>query len=84
MTWSNGGGWQGPYIKHEIWTDLNTNVVAGWAQHPDWSEEKLFYQFAQNLGFKGLSLDLFRRVTLLTVEGVRKGWLFSREVQSAL
>lgn len=73
MTWSNGGGWQGPYIKHEIWTDLNTNVVAGWAQHPDWSEEKLFYQFAQNLGFKGLSLDLFRRVTLLTVEGVRKG-----------
>lgn len=73
MTWSNGGGWQGPYINHEIWTDLNTSVMANWAKNPEKSEETLFYEFADSIGFQGRNLDLFRQLALLTIEGVRKG-----------
>lgn len=73
MTWSNGGGWQGPYINHEIWTDLNTIVMANWAKNPEKSEEALFYEFADSIGFQGRNLDLFRQLALLTIEGVRKG-----------
>lgn len=73
LTWSNGGGWKGPYIKHEIWTDLNTYVVSQWAQDTSKSEEEIFYEFASTLGLSGRQADLFRKLNLLTIEGVRKG-----------
>ena len=73
MTWSNGGGWKGPYIKHEIWTDLNTYVVSQWANDTSKTEEEIFYEFASKLGLSGYQADLFRQLNMLTVEGVRKG-----------
>lgn len=73
MTWSNGGGWQGPYITHEIWTDLNTYVVSHWAQNPACTEEELFRAFTDSLGLDDFNADLFRQIALLSVEGVRKG-----------
>lgn len=73
MTWSHGGGWQGPYIKHEIWTDLNTYVMSHWAQNPSLTEETLFNQFADSLGFDAFNKDLFRQIAMLSIEGVRKG-----------
>lgn len=73
ITWSNGGGWQGPYITHEIWTDLNTYVVSHWAQNTSRTEKELFYMFTDSLGFDNFNADLFRRIALLSVEGVRKG-----------
>lgn len=73
MTWSNGGGWQGPYIVHEIWTDLNTYVVSHWAQNTDRTEEDLFYSFTDSLGMDDFNAYIFRQIALLSVEGVRKG-----------
>lgn len=73
VTWSNGGGWQGPYITHEIWTDLNTYVVAQWAINPSRTEEEIFSGFTDSIGFKGRDADMFRQIALLSVEGVRKG-----------
>lgn len=73
MTWSHGGGWQGPYITHEIWTDLNTYVVGHWAQDTSKSEEEIFYEFTDSLGFDDFNADLFRQIAMLSVEGVRKG-----------
>lgn len=73
VTWSNGGGWKGPYIKHEIWTDLNTYVVSQWAKDTSRSEEEIFYEFASKLGLSGYQADLFRKLNMLTIEGVRKG-----------
>ncbi len=73
VTWSNGGGWRGPYITHEIWTDLNTYVVSHWAQDTTRSEESLFYAFTDSLGFDPFNADIFRQIALLSVEGVRKG-----------
>jgi hypothetical protein len=73
-TWSNGGGWQGPYISNEIWADLNTFVISKWAQNPSRSEEYIFYEFtSKNLGIEGLQADIFRQIALLSIEGVRKG-----------
>jgi hypothetical protein len=73
FTWSHGGGWKGPYIKHEIWTDLNTFVVSQWARDPSKTEEQLFYEFAKNVGLTGSQADIFRQIAILSVEGVRKG-----------
>jgi hypothetical protein len=77
MTWSNGGGWDGPYIKDELWTDLNTYVVSQWGQHPELSEDTLFYRFVAKLGLSGYQADLFRQLCLQSIEGVRKGQLNS-------
>lgn len=73
MTWSNGGGWQGPYIKNDIWTDLNTFVVARWAADTSRSEEDVFSEFCDSLSLKGYNAYLFRQIALLSVEAVRKG-----------
>jgi hypothetical protein len=72
-TWSNGGGWQGPYITNEIWTDLNTYVVSHWAQNPNRSEEEIFYEFATKHKITGMQADIFRQIAMLSIEGVRKG-----------
>jgi hypothetical protein len=77
LTWSHGGGWDGPYITQEIWTDLNTFVISQWGRNPERSEEDIFYEFAANLGLQGYQADLFRQLCLLSVEGVRKGQLNS-------
>ncbi|MCS7018008.1 MAG: hypothetical protein RMJ87_01700 [Cytophagales bacterium] len=77
MTWSRGGGWQGPYISNEFWIDLNTYVVAHWAQNTTRTEEELFYEFAARRGITGMEADRLRQIALLSVEGVRKGQLNS-------
>ena len=73
MTWSHGGGWGGPYIVHEIWTDLNTYVVSHWAQNTQKTERELFFEFTDSLGFDNYNADLFRNIAILSIEGVRKG-----------
>jgi len=73
MTWSHGGGWQGPYINHEIWTDLNTFVVARWAADTSRSEEDIFREFCDSISLHGYDAYLFRQIALMSVEAVRKG-----------
>jgi hypothetical protein len=46
-TWSRGGGWEGPFLKNELWCELNTYVVAKFAQNPARSEEEIFNEFAR-------------------------------------
>ncbi|WP_316799812.1 hypothetical protein [Pedobacter frigidisoli] len=77
ITWSNGGGWDGPYIKSELWNDLNTYVVAKWAMQPQKKEEEIFDEYTSKIGLKGYQADLFRELCLLSIEGVRKGQLNS-------
>lgn len=77
VTWSHGGGWQGPYITHEIWTDLNTFVVSNWAKNPTLSEEEIFYMFTRKIGLDNIDADRLRQIALLSIEAVRKGQLNS-------
>jgi len=74
-TWSRGGGWDGPYIKNELWCELNAYVMAQWARDPRQSEESVFNRFAQaKLGLKeGDDVKKFRQLCLLSADAVVRG-----------
>ncbi|MCB4808914.1 hypothetical protein LG651_11690 [Tamlana sp. 62-3] len=73
-TWSRGGGWDGPYIKDELWCDLNSWVMAQWGQNTDKTEAFIFNRYAtERLGLKGTDLEKFRRLCLLSAEAVVRG-----------
>ena len=73
-TWSRGGGWNGPYIKDEMWCDLNSWVMAQWALHTDKSEEFIFNRYAtERLHLKGNDIAKFRKLALLSAEAVVRG-----------
>ncbi|UMB61769.1 hypothetical protein MHL31_06085 [Lutibacter sp. A80] len=73
-TWSRGGGWDGPYIKDEMWCDLNSWVIAQWGQNTDKGEEFIFNRYAtERLGLKGKDIAKFRKLCLLSAEAVVRG-----------
>ena len=73
-TWSRGGGWNGPYIKDEMWCDLNAWVMAQWANHPEESEETIFYRYAEEkLSLSKEDAAKFRKLALLSEEAVVRG-----------
>jgi len=73
-TWSRGGGWNGPYIQHELWPELNAWVLAQWARDPARSETEVFHRFAQEqLGLAGNDIPRFRRLCLLSADAVLRG-----------
>ena len=73
FTWSRGGGWNGPYIKDELWCELNAYVVSRWAQNAGPSEEAVFDEYASKLGLTGAQVVRFRRLALLSCAGVLHG-----------
>jgi len=73
-TWSRGGGWDGPYVKNELWCELNAWVMAQWARDPRQSEEAVFNRFAEEkLGLKGSDVGKFRKLCLLSADAVLRG-----------
>ncbi|MFI3270424.1 MAG: arylsulfatase [Rikenellaceae bacterium] len=73
-TWTRGGGWEGPYIKDELWCDLNAWVMAQWAADPSQREEAIFSRYAaERLQLKGGDLAKFRRLCLLSADAVIRG-----------
>lgn len=72
-TWSRGGGWSGPYIRNEFWAELNARIVTQWARHPDKTEEQLFTGFAREKGLAEKDIPAFRKLCLLSADGVMKG-----------
>jgi len=78
-TWSRGGGWCGPYIKSEMWCELNAWVVARWANHPGRSEEEIFHQYAtERLGLDEKNAAKFRELALLSADAVIRGLASSK------
>lgn len=73
-TWSRGGGWEGPYIKNELWCDLNAWVMAQWALDPAQTEEAIFNRYATNrLQLPANQVASFRQLALLSAEAVYRG-----------
>lgn len=72
-TWSRGGGWGGPYINNEFWIDLNASVMSMWANNPSLGEAECFRRVVRQLGLPDSQADDFRRLCLLTEDGVLKG-----------
>lgn len=74
VTWSRGGGWQGPYLSNELWCDLNVYVIAKWVQQPDRPEEEVFHEFATDvLHLSADDAGKFRRLALLSADAVYRG-----------
>ncbi|MFR9619666.1 MAG: hypothetical protein SNH63_00430 [Rikenellaceae bacterium] len=73
-TWTRGGGWGGPYIKDELWCDLNAWVVAQWASDPTQREEDIFNRYVvERMMLKGDDVAKFRRLALLSADAVVRG-----------
>jgi hypothetical protein len=73
-TWTRGGGWRGPYIKNELWCDLNAWVLAQWGKDPAQTEEAVFKRYAATrLGLQGDDAAKFRRLCLLSADAVLRG-----------
>jgi hypothetical protein len=73
-TWSRGGGWDGPYIKNEMWCDLNSWVMAQWGNNTSQSEKFIFNRYAtERLKLKGDDVAKFRKLCLLSAEAVIRG-----------
>ena len=75
-TWSRGGGWEGPYIRNEIWCALNTYVISKYAENPDRTELEIFEEYSRTIGLKGPGdLRKFRELNLLSTKAVLRGQL---------
>jgi len=75
-TWSRGGGWEGPFLKNELWCELNAYVVAKVAQNPARSEEEIFNEFAhEKLKLSDGDVKKFRELNLLSAKAVLRGQL---------
>ena len=72
-TWSRGGGWNGPYIKNELWCELNVRVMSAWAGNPVRTEADCFAEAADALGVLPESVDDFHRLALLTPKAFLRG-----------
>lgn len=73
-TWTRGGGWDGPYIKDEMWCDLNAWVIAQWGADPTQSEEYIFNRYAtERLGLQTADVAKFRKLCLLSTDAVIRG-----------
>jgi hypothetical protein len=75
-TWSRGGGWEGPYIKNELWCELNAYVIAKFAENPTRSEEDIFNEYTrEKLKLSDEDVSKFRELNLLSEKAVLRGQL---------
>lgn len=82
-TWTRGGGWQGPFIKNELWPDLNAWVMAKWANDSRQSEEKVFLDYAKSqLKLDDADAAKFRKLCLLSADAVVRGKCGTRREMS--
>ncbi len=72
-SWSRGGGWRGPYIKNEIWCDVNAMSIAEWAQDTTRTEREVLRRSLTKIGVKENSIDPFIEILHKADEGVVKG-----------
>ncbi len=72
--WSRGGGWFGPYLKHELWPDLNAYVLAAYVNDPRRTEAAIFREYAEErLGLNAVAARDFRELCLLSSRAILLG-----------
>lgn len=73
-SWSRGGGWYGPYIKDELWPDLNAYVLAQFVKDPARTEEEIFHNYVRHrLKLSVEDTARFRELCLLSAQAILKG-----------
>jgi hypothetical protein len=72
--WSRGGGWYGPYVKNEFWSDLHAYVLGRVAACSWLSEESAFREYClDRMGLSEENAWRFRALCLLSAKAVLKG-----------
>jgi hypothetical protein len=75
-TWSRGGGWDGPFIRDELWCDLNAYVLSGFARNPARGEASLFEQYGREvLRLSEADVVTLRGICLDSAAAVLRGQL---------
>jgi hypothetical protein len=75
-TWSRGGGWDGPFIRDELWCDLNAYVLSGFARDPARGEASLFAQYGREvLRLSDADVATLRGICLDSAAAVLRGQL---------
>ncbi|MFS4466491.1 hypothetical protein [Maribacter sp. 2210JD10-5] len=72
-TWSRGDGWAGPYIKNELWPELNAYVGVQWFKNPQKNEKEFIDAFAISKGLKGEDIARFRKIAWRSADAVLRG-----------
>ena len=72
-TWSRGGGWRGPYLKNEMWCDLNTRVAINWARDTTLTEADALRLTSQQVGVAKQDIDKFMKLVHLSADGAVRG-----------
>jgi len=72
-TWSLGGGWDGPIIKNEFWTALNTFVISAYARNTARTEPEIFAEYAIAIGLDDADSKRLRQICLLSEKAVLRG-----------
>lgn len=72
-TWSRGGGWRGPYIKNELFCDINTRAAVLWATNRTLSEDEVLNRTLRALGVEKKSIKNFKCMLILAEKGVLRG-----------
>jgi hypothetical protein len=72
--WSRGGGWYGPYLRCELWPDLNAYVLGKFAQNPARSEPEIFHEYAgARLNLSKEDTSRFRQLCIFSAKAILKG-----------
>jgi hypothetical protein len=75
-TWSRGGGWEGPYIKNDLWCELNTYVVSQFVLHPARTEADIMRTFCrEKLLLSDADAAKLHELNLLSAKAVLRGQL---------
>lgn len=68
-----GGGWKGPYISNELWSDLNIYVMSQWTLNNNLNEADIFKDYCRKLELNTQDAETFREIALLSNRGVLLG-----------
>ncbi len=72
--WSRGGGWYGPYLKHEFWCDLQAYVLGRVAADPARTEAAVFHEYClERMQLSPKDAAKFREFCRLSARAVLKG-----------
>ena len=69
--WHHGGGWNGPYLKTDMWNQANIYAAAHLAWNPDTPAETLAYEWAL-MNFGKENADTITEILLLSDDAVLK------------
>ncbi len=72
-SWSRGGGWNGPYINNELWSDVNAQSMVVWSHDTSLTESEILDIVLTNLGVEKSSQADFKQLLKLSDEAVLKG-----------